>query len=134
MKKPFIAEYGEEVKLEKREVYYDFKAQLSYVDKDYSKKVIEGAGLKSETTRKTFTVEDSDEDERVLFDSTKKTATMESTDEDEMVFIEQTRLTETIENSDEDEMTLFCSTKQTRSIESSDEDEMLMQTVNGFMN
>lgn len=106
MKKHILSSVAKKAKLLlNKETFYDFKMQLSFMDKDRKVPVLNAS--KEGTKVETSTIENSDPDEFTLMGP-------------------KTSLTETIENSDVDEFSLnFSGTKQTRAIEDSDIDSII---------
>jgi hypothetical protein len=126
MKKHILSSISE-VKDQKRSpnVYYDMRTQVSYMDKDFSKKVTNIRGERSVETR---TIETSDEDSFNFQERTTKTFTIENGDEDELnlhKFNCRTTITETVESTDPDEFYLSRSI-ETSTIEVSDPDEFML--------
>lgn len=128
MKKPFIGHYVEEIELLNGPIlFYDNVTQISYTDKEMTKKAINL--VKNCTTIVTETIEQSDPDEFTLNQTSRLTKTIENSDPDEFsgqefkFTIGTTRQTFEIESSDQDEYQFIDSTRITRSIEGSDPDE-----------
>ncbi|CUU50913.1 MULTISPECIES: hypothetical protein [Clostridium] len=126
MKKHILSSISE-VKDQKRSpnVYYDMKTQVSYMDKDFSKKV---SNIKVGRSIETRTIETSDEDCFNFQERTQKTFTIENDDTDELnfnQFNQRTSITETVESTDPDEFYLSRSI-ETATIEISDPDEFMM--------
>lgn len=102
MKKHILATLGKKVDLLTNNTFYDFKKQISYIDKKMNKPVVQ---LSIENT-------------------TYETSSIETSDMDEFATSNlNTTLTETIETSDSDGFCMdFSGTKETRTIEDSDVD------------
>lgn len=82
--------------------YYDFKSQVSYIDKDFKKKIV--SLYVKEKRIETRTLEDSNPDEfRLNGNGSKKTFTLENSDPDEFTILTKTTVTKTLESSDLDE-------------------------------
>ena len=125
MKKPYLANYANKIKINNETgVYYDKASQITYKDQDKKIKIVDIG--KFESTIETRVIENSDPDEFNLYGTTKSTFTVEDNDPDEFFQLGSTRLTETIEDSDPDELYRLGSTVETATIENSDPDEFYL--------
>lgn len=99
--------------------YYDGLTQMSYIDKNFSKKLCRPVA----ESKVTNTIEVSDPDEFMQGIRIERTFTIENSDNDEFYMMSSSVATATIEESDPDEFNIYNSSVETRSIETSDTDE-----------
>lgn len=126
MKKPYISLYAEEYQLQENiTLVYDHFTQMNYLDKEKTKNAA-CFGPRDKTVE-TRVVENADDESYAGPNTTRKTATLEDTDEDYYHFSgpDTTRITETVENGDVDCLPGPPTTRQTFVIENND-DEMMM--------
>lgn len=128
MENHFLCSFGKTVaQVNIPKTFYDFHSQQSYIDPDYTDKVIKH--LNSQSTIETCVIENSDPDEfHMKGPRSGITETIESTDADEFhMYGPSSTITKTLEESDIDEFhaTWSLGTRETRTIETSDPDELL---------